>query len=93
MFNWYKKWRAGKIQDIDLREKTIANINNEPWVKVISVQFVDPKKPNTGFMELDWNKAFVYSLTEAGYSGRTDEDIVDMWFTDLCRGVTNEQPE
>ena len=27
MFNWYKKWRAGKIEDETLREKTIANID------------------------------------------------------------------
>lgn len=93
MFKWFKKWRASKIKDENLREKAIAEINGEPWVKVINVQFVDPKNPSTGFMELDWNNLFVASLIEAGYSGRTDEDVVDMWFTDLCRGVTKEIPE
>lgn len=93
MFRWYKRWQANKIEDETVREKTLANIDNQPWVKVIDVQFVDPKNPKTGFFELDWNKAFINSLTEAGYSGRTDEDIIDMWFTDLCRGITNEEPE
>lgn len=93
MFKWWKKWRAGKIEDPTLREKTLANLNNEPWVTVLDVGFVNPTDPSTGFFELDWNKAFVESLVEAGYSGRTDEDVVDMWFTDLCRGVTKEIPE
>ena len=93
MFKWWHKWRASKIQDEMLREKTIANIDNEPWVKVVDVQFADPRQPSTGFFELDWNKAFVESLVEAGYSGRTDEDVVDMWFNDLCRGVIKEPPE
>lgn len=93
MFKWWKKWRASKIEDEVLREKTIANIDGSPWVRVVSVQFSEPKNPSTGYFELDWNKAFVESLTEAGYSGRTEEDVVDMWFTDLCRGVTKETPE
>lgn len=89
MFKWFKKWRARRIDDETLREKTLANIDNEPWVKVVDVQFADPNNPGTGFFELDWNDAFVEQLTEAGYSGRTPEDTVDMWFNDLCRGVIN----
>lgn len=90
---WWKMWRAGKIEDPVLRDKTRATLSNEPWVTVVDVSFVDPNKPSTGFFELDWNAAFVESLTKAGYSGRTDEDVVDMWFNDLCRGVINEPPE
>mgnify|MGYP000058561857 CR=1 FL=1 len=93
MFKWYKKWRAGKIQDETLREKTLADIDGEPWVKVVNVHVEDPQKPSSGYMELDWNQPFVKSLIDAGYSGRKDEDVVDMWFTDLCRGVTKEIPE
>jgi len=93
MFKWYKKWRANKIQDNDLREKTIANIEGEPWVKVVNIQFTDAANPGSGFMELDWNKLFVKTLSDAGYSGRKDEDVVEMWFTDLCRGLSNQPPE
>ena len=93
MFKWYKKWRASKIEDEVLRDKTIANIEQNPWVKVVSVQFADPNNPTTGFFELDWNKYFVNQLTEAGYSGRSDEEVVDMWFNDLCRGVIQDPPE
>lgn len=93
MFKWWKRWRASKIEDENLREKTLANINEEPWVKVIAVQFEDPSKPTTGYFELDWNKRFVEELQNAGYSGRADEDVVDMWFNDICRGVVGEEPQ
>ena len=93
MFKWWKRWQASRIEDENLREKTLANIDNEPWVKVVDVAFADPRSPSTGFFELDWNKAFVDQLTEAGYSGRTDADVVDLWFNDVCRGVVNDPPE
>lgn len=91
MFKWWHRWRAGKIKDEVKREKTLANIDNEPWVKVVDVQFEDPKNPGSGFFELDWNQAFVQKLTDAGYSGREDSDIVDQWFNDLCRGVAGDR--
>ena len=74
-------------------EKELATINEEPWVKVISVTMADPKDPSTGFFELDWNEKFVDSLIESGYSGRTAEETVDMWFNDLCRGVISNEFE
>ncbi len=74
-------------------EKELATINEEPWVKVINVTMADPKDPSTGFFELDWNEKFVDSLIEAGYSGRTAEETVDMWFNDLCRGVIGDEFE
>ena len=73
--------------------KEIATEKKEPWVAVLNTSFADPKNPSTGYFELDWNTYFVSSLIEHGYSGRTDEDVVEMWFTDLCRGVTKEIPE
>jgi hypothetical protein len=38
--------------------------------------------------ELEWNPAFVMFLIANGYSGPTAEDIVDQWFTDMCRNVS-----
>lgn len=73
--------------------KEIATEKGEPWVAVVETGFADPKDPNTGFFELDWNKAFVEQLIEAGYSGRTDEDVIDLWFNDICRGVYDQPPE
>lgn len=57
-----------------------------PWVKVIEVHF-DKDDPTRGYFELDWNEDFVGLLGEAGYAGSTPEEIVDLWFNDLCRSV------
>ena len=57
-----------------------------PWVKVVEVHF-DKDDPTRGYFELDWNDDFVGLLGEAGYAGENDEEIVDLWFNDLCRSV------
>jgi|TARA_B110000914_G_C15351858_1_gene394305 hypothetical protein len=57
-----------------------------PWVKVVEVHF-DKDDPTRGYFELDWNADFVGLLGEAGYAGENDEEIVDLWFNDLCRSV------
>lgn len=78
------------IRDETAREKFLATARNQPWVKVIDIKFDYPQNPGLGHFELDWNKNFVDELAEAGYSGRTDEDVIDQWFNDLCRGVIEE---
>lgn len=70
--------------------KELATEAGEPWVAVLDTIFDEPDKPATGYFELDWNDIFVKQLVDAGYSGRVDGDIVDMWFNDLCRGVIGE---
>ena len=40
---------------------------------------VDPINPK-GFVELDFNEEFVTMLSENGYSGKSDDDIVNGWF-------------
>lgn len=69
--------------------KQQANELRKPYVEVISVNF-DEKNPGQGYFELDWNKHFIEQLYEAGYSGSTDEEVVDQWFTELCRNIAEE---
>ena len=59
------------------------------FVRVIDVKF-DEKNPGDGYFELEWNKHFVAKLEEAGYSGKDENEIVDAWFTTLCRGIAEE---
>jgi hypothetical protein len=33
----------------------------------------------------------VLQLRSAGYTGSTDEEIVDTWFSELCRNVGNDE--
>tara|TARA_R110000851_G_scaffold95866_3_gene208136 strand:+ start:421 stop:777 length:357 start_codon:yes stop_codon:yes gene_type:complete len=71
--------------------KEKADEAGEPYIDVVETIFEDPKNPGSGYFELDWNDIFVKSLTEAGYSGRTDDEVVNMWFDDLCRGVVGNR--
>ena len=69
--------------------KALATAAGEPWVNVLGIE-VDPENPGAGAFELDWNDIFVARLLKSGYQGKTDQDIVDNWFQDVCRHVVME---
>jgi hypothetical protein len=71
-------------------EKELATERKEPWISVLNTH-VNPDNIRNGFFELDWNEYFVLQLRTAGYSGDTDEAIVDSWFSELCRNVGAEE--
>lgn len=68
--------------------KEIATENKEPWVAVMNTH-VNKDNIRNGFFELDWNEYFVLQLRTEGYTGSTDEEIVDSWFSELCRNLGN----
>jgi hypothetical protein len=70
--------------------KEIATENKEPWVCVLDTH-VNKDNIRNGFFELDWNDYFVLQLRSAGYTGESDEEVVDKWFTELCRSVGGEE--
>ena len=76
--------------DAGERDKRVATANDEPYIKVLQVDF-ESTQPNVGSFELDWNDEFVNMLKQHGYQGQTDEEIVDRWFQTLCRTIGNEQ--
>lgn len=63
---------------------------DEPWIKVIDIN-VNSDNPRNGFFELDWNDEFVNMLKQHGYTGNSDEEIVDQWFQSLCRNIGAEE--
>jgi hypothetical protein len=69
-----------------LSPKELASEKKEPWVAVLETH-VNKDNVRNGFFELDWNEYFVLQLRSAGYTGTTDEEIVDQWFNELCRNV------
>lgn len=69
--------------------KEIATEKSEPYISVLSVD-IDKKNLGNGSFELDWNDTFIKELRAAGYPGKTDEDVVDMWFRNVCRNVLAE---
>lgn len=72
--------------------KQLATERGEPYINVLEFE-VDKANPNYGSFELDWNDQFIRLLREKGYPGRTDEDVVDLWFQNVCRNVLLETYE
>lgn len=72
-----------------LSDKDKATARGESYVRVLNVN-VEKDNPGAGYFELEWNELFVRELLEAGYSGANEEEIVDAWFTNLCRTIAEE---
>lgn len=70
----------------DAYDKRVSTIKKEPWVNVIKIG-INPENPGAGFFELDWNDEFVEFLQQSGYDGRSDEEIVNKWFNQVCNTV------
>ena len=76
-------------------EKELATERGEPYVTILGME-IDPENLQSGSFELDWNEKFVANLVRAGYQMNakdTDADIVDRWFTTVCRNVVMETYE
>lgn len=72
-----------------LSPKELATEKKESWISVLDTQ-VNKDNIRNGFFELDWNEYFIIELKQSGYTGDSDEEIVDKWFQDLCRNIGNE---
>lgn len=79
----------GLISDLEY-QKNVATINEEPWVTVINMDFSNGKSTEGSF-ELDWNDFFIEKLRKDGYSGPTDDVIVNTWFMELCKNIALEE--
>ena len=74
------------------KENEEATKNKQPWVAVLDTK-VNPENIRNGFFELDWNNEFIEQLLDAGYSGETNEQIVDSWFKTIARQVLEDGGE
>jgi hypothetical protein len=83
-----KKYSA--VETETLPPKEAATAKKEPYVAVLNTH-INTDNIRNGFFELDWNEYFILKLKEAGYSGESEEVIVDAWFKDLCRDVAMEE--
>ena len=71
-------------------EKAEATAKGEPWVAVLDTQ-INPDNIRNGFFELDWNNEFIEQLLDAGYSGESNEQIVDAWFKTIVSQMLEEE--
>ena len=77
---------------VEKTEKEIATEKGEAYVNILSMD-VDPENISAGAFELDWNEKLIADLVRHGYmmdKNDTDADIVDRWFTAVCRNVVLE---
>ena len=72
------------------KEKQAATAKGEAWVAVLDTQ-INPQNIKNGFFELDWNNQFIEELLDAGYSGESNEEIVDGWFKTIAVQILGEQ--
>jgi hypothetical protein len=73
-------------------EKAVATKAGKPWVAVLDTQ-VNEDNIRNGFFELDWNNEFIEQLLDAGYSGESNEEIVDAWFKTIVTQMLQEDGE
>lgn len=73
-------------------EKDLATERGEPYIAILSME-VNPNDISSGAFEFDWNDKFIANLIRAGYQGKTDADLVDQWFQNVCRNVVLETYE
>ena len=88
--NIFKKKKQSKQVDKTKTPKDIATEKGETWIQVIDTQ-INPESPSEGYFELDWNEPFIKMLAENGYNGKTEADIIDLWFNDLCRTIATQE--
>jgi predicted transcriptional regulator YheO len=83
------KTENGSAKKAKKSPKELATERGEPYIAILSMD-VNPDDINAGVFELDWNEKFIANLIRAGYQGRTDSDLVDQWFQNVCRNVVLE---
>ena len=86
-----RKVKEKKVES-ELTAKEKATAAGEPYVNIIHME-VDTEDLNRGSITLDWNEKFLVNLIRAGYKMKdtdTDNDIVDRWWTNLCRATVLE---
>ena len=95
LFKRKKELIAEVAKEVTKSAKQIATEKGEPYIEILSMD-IDPNNLHNGSFELDWNDKFVANLVRAGYqmdAKDTDSDIVDRWFTAVCRNIVLETYE
>ena len=84
-----------KPKKIEKTAKELATEKGEAYFDILNME-IDPKNINSGAFEFDWNDKMVADLVRHGYQmnpNDTDADIIDRWFTNVCRHIVMETYE
>lgn len=66
-------------------EKATATLLGEPWFDIMGAEHRNTGDVTQMAIELDWNEHFVKFLESKGWTGITDDEIVDKWFEEAMR--------
>lgn len=77
-------------RELQEKEKEEATAKNKPWVAILDTRINEDDIKN-GFFELDWNEPFIEVLLDDGYTGETQEEIVEKWFNVIIRNLLEEE--
>lgn len=90
ILNWFKN----PVKE-EVVEKVIEEVkepeNEGPYIRIVGEKF-DPV--NGLELEFDWNNEFVKLLRDTGYTGTSDESIVQKWlqvFAQDCADKVRDQ--
>jgi hypothetical protein len=73
-----------RISDSEFR-KIEATSKGESFIEVLHCELKSTPAGAQLTFELDWNEAFVQELVNEGWTGFSDDDIVNRWFEETCR--------
>lgn len=73
-------------------EKRRATLKSEPWVAFVDSGFNPDQGIDGVFFELDWNPQWVEFLKLHGFVGHSEEQIVEDWFSEVCRSYSQPGP-
>ena len=76
--NLFLDFKEGKISEREY-EKQRATLKGEAWVD--GIIRLDGKGQT--YVEIDYNTIFVEGLRDKGYAGLTDDDVIEMWWTNV----------
>lgn len=74
------------------RRRDAATARQEPFIAIADMD-VDYNNLTSGSFAFIWNDLFLARLMKVGYVGTVDHDLVDQWFTAVCRNVVLETYE
>ena len=83
-------FKHGKIKKNDFEKKTFT-LEEKPWVGILNDNLNPELGMNGFYIELDWNEYWVDLLRANGYTGISEEHIVEQWFADVNSGLQSEE--
>lgn len=69
--------------------RELATLDKRPYVNITNIE-MDSKGIGTHSIEFDWNEYFITNLKENGFTGNTEEELVDKWFITVSTAIASE---